>query len=212
MNTFTLKTIYWNLPSFVRSIINECEIALWALKNKPVPAPHFVKQVIIQDFQKKYLLDTLIETGTYFGDMLYAQANVFKTLYSIELDHTLFSQAQNRFNNFSHIHIYEGDSSSLLPIIIKKLTRSSLFWLDGHYSGGLTAKGKKECPIFAELRSIAQSKYDHIILIDDARCFTGAHDYPTIDELKKTIATMYKNASISVTNDVIRVVPKSLQQ
>ena len=49
---------------------------------------------------------------------------------------------------------------------------------------GDTAKGSKFCPIYEELNAIFTSIDKHCLLIDDARLFNGADDYPTLDELK----------------------------
>ena len=78
----------------------------------------------------------------------------------------------------------QGDSGNVLNQLVPELNSAALFWLDGHYSGGQTAKGEKECPIYEELKSILASSLEHIVLIDDARLFIGQHDYPTIEELK----------------------------
>ena len=81
-----------------------------------------------------------------------------------------------------------------------------LFWLDGHYSEGITAKGQLNTPILAELNHILNhSIKDHVILIDDARCFNGLDDYPTIDELKKIIVDKKPALQFSVADDIIRI-------
>jgi hypothetical protein len=48
------------------------------------------------------------------------------------------------------------------------------FWLDGHYSDGITFKGDKDTPIVDELNHISMNldRYNEVcVLIDDVRCF-----------------------------------------
>ncbi len=82
-----------------------------------------------------------------------------------------------------------------------------MFWLDGHYSAGFTAKGELETPILAELETILQNNLNHIILIDDARCFTGNNDYPTKEYLKTYVLGKQKNYKMDVIDDIIRFYP-----
>ena len=56
----------------------------WIKNGCSVPPPHFVKQNTIREYQKKYGYKTLIETGTYLGDMVDAPQKQFKTIISIE--------------------------------------------------------------------------------------------------------------------------------
>ncbi len=79
--------------------------------------------------------------------------------------------------------------------------------MDGHYSAGTTAKGEKDCPIFEELNAILDSKnFNHILLIDDARCFIGKGDYPTIDQLTEYIKSKNEDYKVEVKHDIIRYV------
>ena len=116
--------------------------------------------------------------------MVEAQRNHFEKIYSIELSEKLFNRAKKRFKDYSHITILHGDSGIVLNKLIPEIDKPALFWLDGHYSGGITAKGEKECPVPEELKTILKSSLPHIILIDDARLFNGTHDYPTIEQIK----------------------------
>ena len=45
----------------------------------------------------------------------------------------------------------------------------------------------------------------HVILIDDARHFTGAGDYPSLDELRRLVDEWSPGASIEVADDIIRL-------
>lgn len=89
---------------------------------------------------------------------------------------------------------------------LKLLKEPSIFWLDGHYSEGNTAKSKTHTPIVSELKSILNHRIkNHVILIDDARYFTGKDGYPKVNELKKMLEN--SNYSLSIKDDVIRITP-----
>ena len=183
-------------------------VSHWKRKGCPVPPPHQVKQMVIEEYQKRYGCSVLVETGTYLGDMVEAQENNFKRIISIELDQHLYERAKRKFRKKSNITIYHGDSSKVLPQILTTITENTILWLDGHYSEGFTAKGDKETPIYEELEAIFQdSTHDHILLIDDARLFTGERDYPTIEELSDFIRGKNKDYIIEVKDDIVRAVP-----
>ena len=160
--------------------------------------------------QQKSNYKTLIETGTYCGDMINSQKNNFKKIVSIELDYKLYNKAIKKFNKYKHIKIINGDSAIVLENLCKEINDSVIFWLDGHYSGIGTSKGEKETPIYEELDSIFNNNINHIILIDDARCFNGECDYPTLNELFQIVNKKEKNYNIEVKNDIIRIIPKSI--
>lgn len=155
----------------------------WLRNGKPVPPPHRVKQNIIKKLQDKYKTNTLIETGTYLGDMVFAQRKNFEKIYSIEIQPFLFKAAQKRFKKYKNIKILHGDSGRVLHEIMPNIPETALIWLDGHYSGGITGKSKLNCPIFDELDAIVKNNKNHLILIDDANCFNGTNDYPTYEAL-----------------------------
>jgi len=148
-----------------------------------LPVTHKIKQNTIQKYAKENHYQVFVETGTYLGDMVEAQKNHFKKLISIELGEELFLNAVNRFEEYSHVQILKGDSGIVLKKLLKEISEPALFWLDGHYSSGITAKSDKNTPIIEELKTILSSPFNHGILIDDARLFTGQNDYPSIPEL-----------------------------
>ena len=178
----------------------------WVKNNCPVPAPHIVKQKIIQSYQNLTGINILVETGTYLGDMFEAQKNHITSLYSIELGQELYEKACLRFENERAIHLFQGYSGKVMPQIMVELKESAIFWLDGHYSAGITAKGDKECPIFEELDAILNkaSNFSHVLLIDDARCFIGQGDYPTIEALSEFVLAKDPRYKLEVKHDVIR--------
>ena len=166
--------------------------------------PHVFKQNTIFEFQKKSGYETLVETGTYLGDMVEAQKKFFKKIYSIELSAKLYEMAKRRFSKDSNVEIVQGDSGRMLSTIVSKLDKPAIFWLDGHYSAGITAKGDKECPIYEELDAIFNGTVkNHILLIDDTHCFIGQGDYPTIDELTKYITDKNSAYKLEIKKDII---------
>jgi hypothetical protein len=201
------QAIKRTLPEDVLKLRRDLEARrAWEKQGRPSPPPHIVKEELIRDYAKSFNTTILIETGTYLGDMVHAMKKSFSKIISFELDHQLATQAQNRFAHDSHIQIIQGDSGKLLGEHLAKINVPCLFWLDGHYSGGITAKGALETPIKNELTAILSHPVDgHVILIDDARCFTGENDYPTIDELKSFVAEHKHEHKFSVEHDIIRI-------
>lgn len=191
-----------------QDIVNhEEQLAQWEKNGKPLPPPHIVKQMAIQEYSKKFQIEILVETGTYLGEMVEAQQEYFKKIYSIELSEKLFKRAKKKFKNHSHIIILNGDSGIVLHKIISQINKQTVFWLDGHYSEGITAKAEKECPVPEELEAILKSPLAHVILIDDARLFNGTKDYPTIEEIKSIIAKSGKGYLVEIKDDIIRIIP-----
>ena len=184
----------------------DADFKKWENQGKPVPPPHIVKQKQILEYALKFNCSILVETGTFQGDMVFVQRNNFDRIYSIELAPQLWKAAKNRFETYKHIEIIQGDSGQILPSIVSKLNCSALFWLYGHYSSGETALGNTECPIFEELIAIFKSNLPHVLLIDDARCFNGTHDYPTQKELLDFVIQKYPSASFEVKYDIIAIV------
>jgi len=201
------QAIKRTLPDDVLKLRRDLEARrAWEKQGRPSPPPHIVKEELIRDYAKTFNTSILIETGTYLGDMVHAMKKSFSRVLSFELDDNLAKQAQDRFANDNHIEIIQGDSGKLLGDYLAKINDPCLFWLDGHYSGGITAKGPLETPIKNELTAILSHRVDgHVILIDDARCFTGENDYPTLDELKSFVAERKPSHKFSLEHDVIRI-------
>jgi hypothetical protein len=209
MRSFFRK-IFLLLPESIKQRISSNRsdvIERWEQQGKPSPPPHVLKQRIIKDYAKQYNCSVLVETGTYMGDMVYALCKNFKEVYSIELSDYLWRLAVKRFKEYPSVTILQGDSSSVLPILVPTLTTSAFFWLDGHYCGGITAQADVFCPIYGELEAIFKSPFQHVIMIDDARCFDGTFDYPTYEDLCVFVRKHRPSCTIIIRNDIIRILP-----
>lgn len=182
----------------------------WQSNEKSGPMPNYGKQQTVIEYIQRYKPDVFIETGTYKGKMVYAVMPYIQEIYSIELEPTYYEKAAARFAGYPEIHIIHGQSGDILPELMQKIDSSCLFWLDAHYSGGKTAKGPLDSPIIQELECVFKhpKAENHIILIDDARCFVGANGYPKMSELETYVASQGSQWKCELENDIIRIHPQ----
>jgi len=138
--------------------------------------------------------------------MVNAVKDIFDEIYSIELGMELSQQAKKRFANAKHITILQGDSGEVLKDVLAYVEKPCLFWLDSHYSAGITSKGNLTTPIQKELVHILNHPmvHSHRILIDDARSFTGEGDYPSIRFLQDLVTSAGFD-NFQVKDDIIRI-------
>ena len=177
----------------------------WRLRGSPLPPPHIVKQHVVLEYQKARRFRTFIETGTFTGEMVAAMRPHFERLVSIEMAPAIYEATRPRFAGDAHVRLLLGDSGHLLPEIVKTLDHPALFWLDGHYMGGNTARAEADSPVRAELAALLRHPTrGHLVLIDDARLFTGAEGYPTIDELRAWVERERPGSRVEVAADIIR--------
>ncbi|HWG58015.1 MAG TPA: hypothetical protein VN661_03115 [Candidatus Acidoferrales bacterium] len=172
----------------------------WRLRGRPGPkVPHIVKQRTLAQFGRKHNLQVMVETGTNLGNMVNAQKDHFREIYSIELDQWLAARAKRKFANRPAIHLYQGDSGKILPTIVVLLKEPALFWLDAHW-------GDISAPIKQELECIYRHPIrDHVLLIDDARYFDGRGDYLSVEDLRAHAAREYPGSVVEVKDDIIRI-------
>ena len=184
------------------------ELLDWERGGRHSPPPHAIKQQTIKGFSEKYGLDILVETGTYYGDMVAAMKPYFNHIFSIELSEDLYRKAVKRFAGEAKVEIIHGNSGIEIGSLIERIEKPALFWLDGHYSAGETAMGDKITPIYEELEHIFNSKHcGNVIIIDDARCFGVDPGYPCMDDLINFVKTKKPDVKIEIKDDSIRVTP-----
>jgi hypothetical protein len=161
--------------------------------------PPLVKIRALQHYARDFGLKTFVETGTFVGDTTAAVAHSFDRCFTIELSGDLHARAVKRFAAQPHVVCVRGDSGAAIGDILHTIDQPALFWLDAHYSGGITADAGYD-PILKELSSIfAHSIKSHVVLIDDAR----GHQ---IDAIARQIPDGHL---LSVKNDIVRIVPDS---
>lgn len=160
------------------------ELFVWYKKKRCAPpSPHFVKQSVL--LRNAIGNATWVETGTYLGSTTSFLAERFPVVHTIEPSRECLQIARQNLNTFKNIIFHNGTSENCLESICKSLTGDICFWLDGHYSSGITFQGDKDTPIIYELEIISKNitRFNNVvILIDDIRCsHIDAENYPSID-------------------------------
>ena len=149
-------------------------VLFWALKGFNVPAPNYVKWNVLRN---KFIKNCVcVETGTYLGETTSFLAKNTLEVITIEPQSDLHYFSKVRLSKHKNISFLYGTSEELLPLIIKKLSERETvnFWLDGHYSGGITYRGIEDSPIVSELNWILPltlNLKEVVVAIDDFRDF-----------------------------------------
>ncbi|MDQ3766084.1 MAG: glycosyltransferase, partial [Actinomycetota bacterium] len=181
----------------------------WIRRGRPKKVPHLEKEKVVRAHARSFGTGVLVETGTFHGEMVSAMRKRFEQIYSIELHPELHQKATQRFHRFSHIQILKGDSAQLLPEIAAEIEESCLFWLDAHYSGGITARGGIDTPISAELQTVLGRRQSDVVLIDDSFDFNGSSGYPTLAELENAVKAARPDYDFTVSDYIIRITPSA---
>lgn len=180
----------------------------WKLRGQPVRSPHLLKQRTVREYGKRYGLRILIETGTYYGEMVAAMKNQFDRIYSIEYDPQLAQRAIRKFVRYPNIRIVQGDSQRVLPELLKSLSHPALFWLDAGYYCWAGVQGDKS-RLSSELEVILRHPVKgHVILMDDARCLNGLNGATAVGELKLRVESEFPGRMVEVQGDILRITPQ----
>lgn len=155
-----------------------------------------------------------VETGTLHGETTKWAAGHFNAVHTIERSDTLYEMHHRELARLEGVTPHHGDSRAVLPRVLAEIgDRRAVHWLDGHWSGGVTAGEDDECPVLDELACLAE-RADDIILIDDARMFLcapplphKASHWPTIPEIVNALPAGRRRPLVQVIDDVIFAVP-----
>lgn len=179
----------------------------WQLRGRPIRSPHLLKQRTVREYAERFKLRILVETGTYYGEMVAAMKNRFAEIYSVEFDSALAQRAAKKFAGKQHIRILEGDSQKVVPEVLQQIKEPALFWLDAGYYGWAGLQGDKQ-RLTVELEAILRdSRFRHVILMDDARGLNGQNGAPTVEQLKQRVEAEFPGRSVEVKYDILRITP-----
>ena len=158
----------------------------WHQRNYLGHSPQFIKEQVLLHYGIKDA--QWIETGTYLGTTTGFLAERYPCVFTIEPEPKLFKGAEEKFSG-QNVEVLNGTSEEILPSLLVDIEGDVNFWLDGHYSAGITFQGGSDCPIRSELETISShlNRFSSVsILIDDVRCFLDPNrddSYPPLDEL-----------------------------
>jgi hypothetical protein len=169
---------------------------------------------IIEKLAKDFQINNFVETGTYYGNTAIWASNHFDNVFTIEFSETMYRQVIEKLDKVANLHCILGDSRTELSKIIENTKKSSLFWLDAHWSGGDTYGNNDECPLLEEIDIINNSNNDSFIFIDDARYFTSPpqpphkiEQWPSITDVIQKLQSGSTEKYIVIIEDVIIAVP-----
>lgn len=170
------------------ALLRRKTLKLWEKNDFRAPSPHFIKQICL--LRNGIPGATWVETGTYLGETTSKLAQVSPRVISLEPEQKLFERAKAMFSSFQNVEVINQTSEDAFPELLPTLSGDICFWLDGHFSEGITYKGQNDTPIRIELEEISAnlaSWRNAVVIVDDLRCFDPAIEeyssYPTRDFL-----------------------------
>jgi hypothetical protein len=206
----SLRSLLKQLPGYssFKQLGHYPDYWYWKLRGEPRRIPHLLKQRAVLEYAQRFRLTTLVETGTYYGEMIAAVRQRFSRIYSIELDPHLAELAQQRFRQSKHIRVIQGDSQVVVAQLLREITTPALWWLDAGYCGWVGHVGNPN-RLGSELNSILNDRIkEHVILMDDADGVNGEGGSPTLDELIASIRSEHPNREVEVARNIIRITPR----
>jgi hypothetical protein len=160
-------------------------------------------------------LGVFVEGGTFKGNTAIAASELFERVITVENSAEMHAIASENLRGCENVTLLRGDTRSHLPSILAEHD-GFLFWLDAHWSGGVTYGEGDECPLLSELDMIFSSGKRHAILIDDARLFLGPppaphriEQWPSMNEVHRAIPEGWVWFCM---DDVIHVVPEFIRK
>jgi hypothetical protein len=160
-------------------------------------------------------LERAIETGTYLGGTARRLATIFPRVVTIERSADLHAQAAAGLQDLPLVEVLHGHSvDRLLELADPELP--TLYFLDGHWSAGMTAGADDECPVLREVAAIGSGNPNDCLVIDDARLFAAPppppHDrdaWPTLLEVLDAIRAARPDHHVTILDDQILAVPRA---
>ena len=165
------------------------------------------------DLRARLGLLRAVETGTFRGATARRLATVFPEVVTIELAADLHRSAQAALRDTPRVRAVQGHSVARLGELTDP-DRPTLYYLDGHWSGGATGGIDDECPVLAEIAAMGAGHPDDCVIIDDARMFTSApppphrrEQWPTLLEVFDAIRGRHPGHLVTLLNDQVVAVP-----
>ena len=172
-----------------------------------------VPLTVAAELRDALALARAVETGTFHGEGARHLAQIYPSVVTIELDEACHREAVTRLVDVPHVLCAQGDSAQCLGQYVTS-DRPSLYFLDGHWSGGPTSGRDNQCPLMAEIAALHRGHPQDCIVIDDAFLFLSApappydaDDWPTLLQVIDGLRAVHPGHHITVLQDQIFAVP-----
>lgn len=170
---------------------------------------------LVMELRATYGLKLFVETGTGpLGHTAGFCSQYFDRVFTIEINPGMYCRAKHALAGRPNVEPLFGQSTYVLPLVLPRLDKPTLWWLDAHWSGCGTPRLARECPLLEELTMIGGLRGTDVILIDDARLFKNpppgnhhAEEWPTFEEIRALLGRWDEPPDVAVVGDVIVIVP-----
>lgn len=146
----------------------------------------------------KFKSNYFVETGPHSGHSIeQALSAGFETIHAVELNSKIAHWTAQRFKNHNNVHIWQGDSGTILYDVIRTINEPITFWLNAYnYSNDFNIENT---PILRELEQIKRHHIKtHTLLIDSIKCAgTRQFDYISLESIVTKIKEINPNYRIS---------------
>lgn len=179
-----------NKPGAFLQAIGGHLIDLYRMLAFDVKNPHSLSKLRnINALRKRTGARMMIETGTFRGVTAARCARLFDKVFTIELEPTLAREAAEYLRAWPNVEAIEGDGLAMLPAVLARAdVRDVLVFLDGHFSGGVTAHGDVPEPAVLEVEAIAKYREKiRAIIVDDFRCFGTEAGMPSKADILRSL-------------------------
>jgi hypothetical protein len=171
-----------------------------------------VDEQLAADLRDELGLVRAVETGTYEGATARKLGNLFPSVVTVEQSDVFYARATEALRDAPHITVLQGHSAPRLAEVAEPTP--TLYYLDAHWSGGLTSGEEDECPVLREIDALRAGHPDDCVIIDDARLFAAAppppHDpgqWPALPELFDALRSIRPGHFVTVLNDQVIAAP-----
>jgi hypothetical protein len=204
--------VFRNSPQAISTFLG------WIRADFKSPAPQIVKWSVLSRWGGK---GCWVETGTFLGDTTLYLSKLAKLVKSIEPSQKLAADAVSRLKSLGNVEIICDLSENVLDELVAELISTGekdfSFWLDGHFSEGITFQGPVDTPIRTELNIIGKHLQNIelvTVFIDDVRCFNpGRHEFRTYPDLKYLVNWATSNQLYWVIeHDIFIATNRNIQQ
>lgn len=156
--------------------------------------PHsYLKYLTLHALGRRTGARTLVETGTFLGVTAARCARSFERVVTIELDVDLAARARRFLSRYQNVTVLQGDAVELLPTVLADSgCDRAVAFLDGHFSGGVTACGPVVEPAIEELEILSGHTAEICgIVIDDFRLFGHEPGFPSKSTLILAVERLF---------------------